>query len=158
MSAFSPCTLDDKVEEILRRYPASKRSAAMPVLHLIQENCGHIPADALEWAAGKLDMQPVQLMELVTFYPMYRQRPAGRYHIKVCRTLSCTLNGGKSLLDHLLRRLGVGLDETTSDGRFSVSQVECLASCHVSPCLMINDELHEGMTQEKIDAILSRCA
>jgi len=154
-ASFDP--LRNQVVEILKRYPASKRSAALPVLHLIQGRFGHVSNEAIEWAARQLDLQPVHLLELVTFYPMFRQQPAGRYHIKVCRTLSCQLNGGDHLREHLLSKLNVRLDETTPDGKFTVSEVECLASCGTAPCMMVNDELHENVTPEKADKILGVC-
>lgn len=154
-STFS--TLDGPVAEILKRYPVSKRSAALPVLHLIQERLGSISNEAIEWAARQLDVHPVHLLELVTFYPMFRQQPVGRYHIKVCRTLSCQLNGGDRLREHLLKKLQIRPDETTPDGRFTVSEIECLASCGTAPCMMINEEIHEGVTPQKADEILARC-
>ncbi len=156
MNATPFSSLDDHVAEILKRYPVSKRSAAMPVLHLIQETYGSISNEAIEWVAAKLDIQPINLLELVTFYPMYRQQPVGRYHIKVCRTLPCALNGGEELCEHLLKKLNTRLDETTPDGRFTVSHVECIASCGAAPVIQINDELHEAVTLQKADELLSR--
>lgn len=150
-------SLDEKVVEILRRYPVSKRSAAMPVLHLIQETYGYITNEAIEWAAERLELQPIHLLELVTFYPMYRREPVGKYHIKVCRTLSCSLGGGDALCKHLLEKLGVGMDETTADGKFTVSHVECIASCGTAPVIQVNETFHENVTPEKADEILSRC-
>ncbi|MBI4026488.1 MAG: NAD(P)H-dependent oxidoreductase subunit E [Verrucomicrobia bacterium] len=150
-------SLDAQVAEILTRYPVSKRSAAMPVLHLIQDTYGHISNEAIEWAAGKLELQPVHLLELVTFYPMFLQKPVGRYHIKVCRTLSCALNGGETVCEHFLEKLKVGLDETTSDGKFTVSHVECIASCGTAPVVQVNDDLYEGVTPQSADEILDRC-
>ena len=157
MSASSFSSLDSKVAEIVSRYPVSKRSAAMPVLHLIQETYGHISNEAIEWAAARLELQPVNLLELVTFYPMYRQSPVGKYHIKVCRTLPCALGGGGALCEHLLKKLNVKLDETTSDEKFTVSHVECIASCGTAPVIQINDDLHEGVTPQKADEILAKC-
>lgn len=154
-ASFDP--LHNQVVEILKRYPVSKRSAALPVLHLIQERFGFVSNEAIEWAARQLELQPVHLLELVTFYPLFRQQPAGRYHIKVCRTLSCHLNGGCHLREHLLNKLNVRLDETTPDGKFTVSEVECLASCGTAPCMMVNDELYENVTPEKADGILTAC-
>lgn len=151
-------SLDSQVAEILNRYPVSKRSAAMPVLHLIQDTFGFISNEAIEWAAVKLEIQPINLLELVTFYPMYRQKPIGKYHIKVCRTLPCALGGGAAVCEHLLKKLNVGLDETTSDGKFTVSHVECIASCGTAPVIQINDDLYEGVTTAKADEILSKCA
>ncbi len=153
---FSP--LNAEMDRILARYPVSKRSAAMPVLYLIQERYGHISNEAIEWAAARLELQPINLLELVTFYPMFRQKPVGRHHIKVCRTLSCMLGGAENLRDHLLKKLDVGLDEITADGKFTVSEVECLACCGTAPAMMINDVLHENVTPGKTDAILKDCA
>ena len=150
-------SLDAKVEELILRYPVSKRSVAMPVLHLIQETYGSISKESIEWAANKLGLQPVHLLELVTFYPMYRQNSVGKYHIKVCRTLPCALNGGGELCDHLLKKLNVSLDETTQDGKFTVSHVECIASCGTAPVIQVNDDLYEGVTPQKADEILDKC-
>lgn len=150
-------SLEPRVTEIVARYPVSKRSAVLMVLHLLQETYGFISNEAIEWAAKQLDLQPVNLLELVTFYPMFRQKPAGRYHVKVCRTLSCSLNGGESLCDHILRKLGVELEQTTPDGRFTVSHVECIASCGTAPVVQINDDLHEAVTPQKVDELLAKC-
>jgi NADH-quinone oxidoreductase subunit E len=157
MTTPSFSSLNVKVEEIVARYPVSKRSAAMPVLHLIQETYGHISNEAIEWAAQKLELQPINLTELVTFYPMYRQNPVGKYHIKVCRTLSCLLGGSEATCQHLLKKLNVRLDETTVDGKFTVSHVECIASCGTAPVLQINEDLHEAVTPEKADLLLLKC-
>jgi NADH-quinone oxidoreductase subunit E len=158
MSNLPFSSLDSKFSEIVARYPVSKRSAAMPVLHLIQETYGFISQEAMEWAAAKLELQPVNLLELVTFYPMFRQKPVGKYHIKVCRTLSCALNGGETLCENLLKKLNVGLDEMTSDSKFTVSHVECIASCGTAPVMQINDDFHEGVTPQKMDEILNKCS
>jgi len=149
-------SLDSQASEIIKRYPVSKRSAAMPLLHLVQETFGHISRESMEWIAAHLGLEAVQILELVTFYPMYRQEPVGKYHIKVCRTLPCALNGGEATCDHLLKKLGVKLDEATSDGKFTVSHVECIASCGTAPVIQINDDLYEGVTPQKADEILAR--
>lgn len=157
MSTAPFSSLNEQVDEIIKRYPVSKRSAAMPVLHLIQETYGHISNEAIEWAAQKLELQPVNLLELVTFYPMYRQKPIGKYHIKLCRTLPCALGGGEALCEHALKKLNIPLDETTPDGKFTVSHVECIASCGTAPVIQINDDLYEGVTPQKFDELLSKC-
>jgi NADH-quinone oxidoreductase subunit E len=154
MKDFS--SLDTEVAEIIKKYPVSKRSAAMPILHLIQEKHGYISDEAINWAAAKLELQPINLLELVTFYPMYRREPVGKYHIKLCRTLPCALGGGEAVCEHLLKKLNVGLDETTSDGKFTVSHVECIASCGTAPVIQINEDLHEGVTPQKLDELLSK--
>src|SRR5437870_3406716 len=96
-----PAELAARIDEAIARYPVSKRSAAMPLLHLIQEHFGFISDEAIEWVADKLGLQPINVLELVTFYPMYRQRPAGRKHIRVCRTLSCAMAGSYELREAL---------------------------------------------------------
>jgi len=128
------------------------------LLHAIQEHFGHVSKEAIEWIAAKLDLQPINVYELVTFYPMFRQEPAGDNIIKVCRTLSCALGGSKELHGHFCKKLGLdpkshGL-QTSKDGKFSVEFVECLASCGTAPVMMCNDDFYEGVSLEKADEIL----
>ncbi len=152
----APPELNAEVDGLLTHYPpGQKRSAMLMVLHAIQERLGCISDEMVEWAAVKLGVQPINVFECVTFYPMFRRAPAGKYHIKICRTLSCELAGGQKLCDELKRRIGFEkMDEVTKDGMFTVSWIECLASCDTGPCLMINDDLHERVTPEKLDQIL----
>jgi NADH-quinone oxidoreductase subunit E len=158
--AFVPTPdLEARIASLLSRYP-QKRSAALMALHAIQETVGHIGGDAIEWLARQLELQPINLYELVTFYPMFRQEPAGRYQFKVCRTLSCALGGSHELHGHLCAKLGLdparhGL-QTTADGRFSVEFVECLASCGTAPVMMCNDDFFEGVTTGIADDILAQ--
>ncbi len=131
------------------------------LLHAMQDHFGYISKDAIEWIARKLELQPINVYELVTFYPMIRQQPAGKYQIKVCRTLSCALGGAHKLREHFCRRFGLdphvhGL-QTTKDGRFSVEFVECLASCGTAPVMMCNDDFYEGVSEQKADEILAKC-
>jgi NADH-quinone oxidoreductase subunit E len=157
--SFAPTVeLEARVDALLLRYPR-KRSVSLMALHAVQERFGCIGGEAIEWLAGKLELQPIQLYELVTFYPMFRQEPAGRYQIKVCRTLSCALGGSHDLHRHICGRLGLdparhGL-QTTADGRFSIEFVECLASCGTAPVLMCNEDFYEGMTPERADALVT---
>jgi len=146
-----------KLDELVARYP-QRRSAALMLLHAFQERDGYVSRPALEWIAKKLEVEPIAIFELVTFYPMFRQQPAGRYVFKVCRTLSCALGGSHELYRHLCERLGLdphkhGL-QTTPDGRFSIEFVECLASCGTAPAMMVNDDFYEGVTFEKADQIV----
>jgi NADH-quinone oxidoreductase subunit E len=131
-----------KIDEVITHYPA-KRSAALPLLHLVQEEQGHISAEAIEWIAAKLDLQPVNVYELVTFYPMFRQKPAGRRHIKVCRTLSCALVGGFAVCEEFRRQFACDPGATSGDGEVTIEFVECLASCGTGPAVMIDEVLHE---------------
>jgi NADH-quinone oxidoreductase subunit E len=121
-----------RIDEVITHYPV-KRSATLPLLHLIQEDVGYIPEEAIPWIAAKLELQPINVYEVVTFYPMFRRKPIGRRHIKVCRTLSCALMGG----------------EVSPDGEVTIDFVECLASCGTAPVVMIDDELHEKVDPAK---------
>ena len=157
-----PARVESEIDGLIGHYPADKkRSASLMVLHAIQEHFGWISKEAMEWTARKLGLEPVHLYELVTFYPMFRQQPVGKYVIKICRTLSCALGGAPELHRHVCRKLeldpaGHGL-QTTRDGQFSVEFVECLASCGTAPVMMCNDEFYEGVSNPKADEILGRC-
>ena len=160
MSFNASKELEAEVDELISHYPV-KRAASLMVLHAIQEKFVWISQDAILWAARKLELPPINLFEILTFYPMLRQQPMGRYQLKVCRTLSCALGGAYGLHRHLCDRLGLDAHahgpQTTKDGRFTVEFVECLASCGTAPVMMCNDHFHEGVTLEKADAITSAC-
>ena len=160
MSLEVPADLARRIDTVVARYPQT-RSASLMVLHALQEHFGFVDQEAVEWTASRLGLHPINVYELVTFYPMFRQAPAGRYQIKLCRTLSCALGGSHALHAHFCRKLGLdpklhGL-QTTPDGRFSVEFVECLASCGTAPVMMLNDTCHEGVTLEKAEAVLNQC-
>ena len=150
-----------EIDALIARYP-QKRSASLMILHALQDRFGWLSREAIEWTASKLGLQPIHVLELVTFYPMFRQAPAGRFQFKVCRTLSCALGGSHELHRHLCEKLGLdphrhGL-QSTGDGRFSVEFVECLASCGTAPVLMVNEDFHEGVTPAKAEALVAACA
>ena len=157
MSWDIPEDLKTELDELVSHYP-QPRSASLMVLHLIQEHQGWLSQEAIEWTATRLSLQPINVYELVTFYPMFRQEPAGKYQIKICRTLSCALGGSIKLHRQLCEKLGLDPHEhgiqTTPDGRFSVEFVECLASCGTAPVVMCNDTLHESFTLEQAEKIL----
>jgi len=154
-----PPGFDEKADEIITHYPVSKRSAILPLLHLWQETFGYISDDGTEWIAHKLHLQPINVFELLTFYPMFRQHPAGKIQIKVCRTLSCALGGGYALCDHFREKCHVGEPDahgvaTSPDGKYSVEFVECLAACGTAPVIMINDDFYEDVTQQRANELL----
>jgi NADH-quinone oxidoreductase subunit E len=155
-----PPQLETEINELISHYP-QKRSASLMLLHAIQEHFGFISKEAMEWVAAKLELQPINIYELVTFYPMFRQQHIGKYHLKVCRTLSCALGGSYKLHEHLCEKLGLDSDghgpQTTTDGRFTVEFVECLASCGTAPVMMCNEEFHEGVSNGKADEIVGHC-
>lgn len=151
-----PAELEQKMDAAIARYPSEqRRSAAMPLLHLWQEHFGFIGDEAIFWIAEKLGVQPINILELVTFYPMFRQHPAGKKHVRICRTLSCAMAGGLELMDNLCAGLGIQRppdgEEThnpiavSADRSYSVEFVECLASCHTAPVCMVGEELHENV-------------
>lgn len=160
MSFSVPPKLEAELNELMTHYP-QKRSASLMFLHALQEHFGYISKEAVEWTAAKLELQPINVYELVTFYPMFRQEPAGKYVLKVCRTLSCALGGSHKLHEHFCKKLGLDSHahgiQTTKDGKFSVEFVECLASCGTAPVMMCNDDFYEGVSNEKADKILENC-
>ena len=160
MNFTVPAGLEPEVDELITHYP-QKRSASLMVLHAVQERLGWISREAIEWTAKKLELEPINIYELVTFYPMFRQEPAGRYQLKVCRTLSCALGGSSKLHQHFCGKLGLdprahGV-QTTKDGKFSLEFVECLAGCGTAPVLMCNDDFYEGVSVQNADEVLDKC-
>jgi NADH-quinone oxidoreductase subunit E len=142
-----------QVLDILTHYP-EKKAALLPVLHVAQQEFGFISEDTERLVAAMLDIKPIQVREVVTFYTMYNRQPVGKYHIQVCSNLSCSLLGGGSLLDYLLKKLNIGLGETTEDKKFTISTVECLGACEQAPCMMVNFDYFGDLDEEKIDKIL----
>lgn len=155
-----PNQLEAEIDELISHYP-QKRSASLMVLHALQERFGCLSQEAIEWTAAKLQLQPINIYELVTFYPMFRQQAMGRFQIKVCRTLSCALGGAYELHEHFCRKLGLNAHQhgpqTTKDGKFTVEFVECLASCGTAPVMMCNDDFYEAVSHAKADEIVGKC-
>jgi len=155
-----PAALAAQIDEVISHYP-KKRSASLMLLHAVQEHFGYISRQAVEWIAAKLELQPINIYELVTFYPMFHQKPVGKYHLRVCRTLSCALGGSYELHDYLCNKLGLDPHahgaQTTKDGKFTVEFVECLASCGTAPVMMCNDKFYEGVSHQKAEEILQGC-
>lgn len=161
-----PTELTAQIDEAISHYPVSKRSASLPLLHLFQEHFGFISDESIEWIAAKLELQPIHILELVTFYPMFRRKPSGKYHIRVCKTLSCALAGAEALKSKLCEATGMPCDghggchndsvTTSPDGKFSIESVECLASCGSGPVMMVNDDFYEAVTDGEIPQILSK--
>lgn len=151
---LQPATLA-RIDEVITHYPV-KRSALLPLLHLVQEDAGWISPAAMEWIAAKLELQPINVYEVVTFYPMFRQKPIGRRHVKVCRTLSCALTGGYQVCARLEQELGCRRGETSADGAVTLEFVECLASCGTGPVVMIDDDLHEHVDGAKAAALAAQ--
>jgi len=133
-----------RIDEVITHYPV-KRSATLPLLHLVQEDAGYISDEAIAWIAQKLELEPINVLEVVTFYPMFKRKPIGRRHIKVCRTLSCALVGGYKTCETFEKEFHThaGPTEVSPDGEVTVEFVECLASCGTAPVVLIDNTLHE---------------
>ena len=149
---FTPERME-RFRELLTHYP-EKRAAMLPTLHLAQEQNGYISHDVMEYVAELLGVTTAQVQDVVTFYPMFFEEPVGKHIIRVCRTLPCALCGCAKVVEHLREKLGIDVDETTEDGKFTLLMVECLAACDQSPVMMIDDDLYGNLTPEKIDEIL----
>jgi len=126
----------------------------LPVLYLAQREFGHLGPEAIEYVAKLMDQAPARVQGVVSFYTMYNMKPIGRHHIQVCRTLSCALRGAEEVTEYLRKKLGIDCGQTTPDGRFTLSEVECLASCGTAPMMQVNDDYYENLTEEKINQIL----
>jgi NADH-quinone oxidoreductase subunit F len=165
-----PPDLLAKIDEAITHYPVSKRSASLPLLHLWQEHFGFVSDEAVSWIAQKLELTPINILELVTFYPMFRRHPAGKRHIRVCRTLSCSMAGSYGLKEKIAQAAGIDLKKweeeqhsghghgnpvaVSPDGEYSIEFVECLASCGTAPVAMVNDLFKENVKQEEAAQIL----
>ena len=121
----------------------------LPMLHLVQEDKGYISKEAMEWIAEKLSLQPIDVYEVVTFYPMFRQEPIGKCHVRVCRTLSCALKGAYQTCDTLQTELKCGLNETSEEGDFTIEFVECIADCANAPVVHVDETMHAHITPDK---------
>lgn len=144
----------DEIAAILARYPV-KRSALIPLLYLAQREHGYVTEEAMVEIAGILGLTPPQVYETVTFYTMFNLKPIGKFHIQICKSLMCALVGSDTVVEWIKTKLGIGPGETTPDGLFTLSLVECLASCGTGPMMQINEDYYERLTEEKVDRILA---
>jgi len=143
-----------KFDSIVRNYPV-KRSALIPILLTTQEDQGYLSDQSLGAIARYLELPEIEVYEVVTFYSMLRRQPVGKHHVQVCTNISCLLLGGEEIFEHVSRRLGIKEGETTGDGRFSLTEVECLGACCNAPAMQVNYKYHDDLTIEKVDRILS---
>ena len=137
------------------RYP-NKRAVVLPALHAIQHEHGWIPVQAMEELAAFLEIAPADVMDTATFYEEYWLKPKGQYLIQVCRSLSCEICDSKSLTDRCIDKLGIGIGETTDDGRFTLVELECLGACGTAPVALINEVLHEDLTPAKLEELIAK--
>jgi NADH-quinone oxidoreductase subunit E len=151
---------EKKIDEIITHYPVSKRSASLTLLHHWQETYGFVSDEGIDWIARKLDLQPINILELVTFYPMFRRQPFGKNHVRVCRTLSCHLGGSDRTHACFKKATGANGDDHgpvhSPDGKYTIEYVECLASCGTAPVVMVNEDFYEGVDEAKVHALLQK--
>ena len=167
---FPPFVPDDALNseatEAISHYPDDqKRSAVLPLLHMVQHRFGYISAPAIDWVAAQLGVEPIKVVEVVTFYPGLRQSAPGKFHIRVCRTLSCAMAGSAELMEKLCEATDIdrsGADAHSAPitvspcGKFSVEFAECLASCGTGPVCLVNDDFHEAVSPEQAKELLSK--
>src|SRR5215211_2026024 len=156
MAVFS---VEAETDRHLAKYPAErKRSAILPLMFIVQrERNGYLDPPGVAYLADRLGVRITDIWEVATFYSMINTEPVGRYHIQICKTLSCKIMGEPELTERVCGRLGVKPGETTPDGRFTVSLVECLGSCGTAPMLQVGFDYHENLTTAKVDELLDRC-
>jgi NADH-quinone oxidoreductase subunit E len=158
VAKFSPEIIEEMKAHVAKYPPERKRSALIPLLLLVvQRERGWIDNAGVNFLAKFLDLEVTDVWETATFYSMFNMRPVGRNHIQICKTLSCKIMGEPQITDHICSKLGIHAGDTTEDGKFTVSMVECLGSCGTAPMMQIGFDYHEDLTTEKVDKILADC-
>jgi NADH-quinone oxidoreductase subunit E len=153
--SFDAKTLE-KVQKIIKRYPEGKqKSALLPILHLAQAEWKWMKPGVMEYVANLLNIKPVEVFEVASFYTMFHLEPVGEHVIEYCRTGPCCVMGGVSVYDHLKKKLGINTGETTADGKFTIKEVECLAACGWGPVFQIREKFYMNLTNEKVDEIIN---
>ncbi|MAF92231.1 MAG: NADH-quinone oxidoreductase subunit NuoE [Bdellovibrionota bacterium] len=143
----------EKIKSEMQRYE-TKQSAIIPALYQVQEQYGWVSKEALDFLADLMEIPVAEIREVFTFYTMFNQKPTGKFHLQVCTNISCSMAGGRELTDYICKKLNVKPGDTTADGKFSVSKVECLGSCDTAPVMQNNFEYHENLNEAKIDQII----
>jgi NADH-quinone oxidoreductase subunit E len=148
-----------KVKEIIARYPSGKqKSALLPVLHLAQvEFDGWLDVPVMDYVAGLLEIEPIEVYEVASFYSMFNFKPVGKFVFEVCQTGPCMLNGSDNIIDYIKQKLNIGVGETTTDGMFTLKTVECLGACGYAPMMQFGKTYREHLTKEKVDSIIEEC-
>jgi NADH-quinone oxidoreductase subunit E len=147
-----------RIAKLKERYPQTK-SALLPALHLVQrEHDGWLSDEVMAQVAEVMELPPAEVRSVASFYTMFNRRPVGKYLVQVCTNISCSLLGAQHIVEHLKRRLGIKVGETTSDGLFTLLEVECLGSCGTAPMMQVNDTYYENLTVEQVDEILAELA
>jgi NADH-quinone oxidoreductase subunit E len=154
---FSPLAMQ-QVQRILAQYPPDKKkSALLPILHLAQKEFGGwLSTDTMNYVASLLQIKPIEVYEVVTFYSMYHTKPVGKVVIEVCRTSPCCLNGAEEIIHYIENKLGIEVGETTTDGMFTLKTVECLGACGYAPMFQVGETFYEDLTEQKVDELLEQ--
>lgn len=157
-SSLLSADVRERIDQWIKRYPAGKQaSGVFEALRLAQEqNKGLLTVELMDAVADYLDMPPIAVYEVATFYTMYRRERLGQHVIEVCTNISCMLSGVDKIVDHFRERLGIDFNETTSDGKFTLKEVECLGACVAAPVCQVGKQYHESLTPESIDDLLAR--
>lgn len=156
VASFSPA-VEAEIDSHLAKYPVM-RSAILPLMFIVQRERGYLDPPGVAYLAKRLSLRITDIWEVATFYSMLYTEPVGRHHIQICKTLSCKIMGEPGITEHVCKRLGIKPGETTSDGKFTVSLVECLGSCGTAPMFQIGFDYYEDLTTEKVDQILNSLA
>ena len=157
MSTFKYTSENEiKFQEYVSRYPKID-SCMLPALWLVQEQEGWVSPEAMIYVADKLGKTPIQVYEVATFYTMFNLKPIGKYHIELCKTLSCMLCGSQKIKNYIKETIGIEAGQTSADGLFHLSEVECLGACGGAPMFALNGEYHEELTVEKVDELIKEC-
>jgi NADH-quinone oxidoreductase subunit E len=144
-------------EALKKRLPSNFESTmVMPCLHRVQAERGYVADEDIVDLVKYLGVPRMQIEQVLSYYTMFRRKPIGRWHLQACRNVTCSMRGSERLVDALARKLGVKPGETTADGRFTLSEVECLGSCGTAPVVMVNEAYHENLSIEKLDELLGR--
>jgi len=149
----------DRVKELISHYPEGKyKSALLPVLHIAQDHFGGwLNPEVMDYVAELMNILPVEVYEVATFYSMYNLKPVGKYIFEVCQTGPCMINGSDDIIEYIKSTLGIGVGETTSDGLFTLKTVECLGACGYAPMMQLGKTYREHLTKEKVDSIIAEC-
>ena len=158
VATFTP-EIEAEVDSHIAKYPAGReRSALIPLMFVMMRERGYLDGPAVNYLARKMNLSISDVWETATFYSMINVRPVGRHHIQICKTLSCKIMGEPQITEHVCHRLGIHPGETTPDGKFTVSLVECLGSCGTAPMFQVGFDYYENLTTAKVDALLNELA
>ena len=157
VAEFSPEVIEEMRMHVAKYPPERTRSALIPLLFVIQRERGYVDNPGVNFLAKFLNLEVTDVWETATFYSMFNLRPVGRHHIQICKTLSCKIMGEPEITDHICSKLGIHPGESTDDGKYTVTMVECLGSCGTAPMMQIGFDYHEDLTVDKVDKILADC-